>query len=285
MRAAVYLRISDDRQGLELGVDRQRDDCTGLARQRGWPAVEFIDNDISATKGKRRPGYIALMAAADRGELDRIVVWHTSRLWRNRRERAEGIERLQHARVSVVPVKGPELDMTTAYGRGMAGLVGEFDTMESEVKSERQQAEARQRAQRGEPGGGRRAFGYDRTGRLFVEREVQAVEEAYRALLAGRTLTGIAADLNAAGFTTTMGGPWKHNSVRLMLCNARNAGIRTHRGVEIGPAVWPGIVSEEMYRAAVDVLAAPRGAPTVSATPASGSVPGCTGAAGRAAMR
>ena len=50
-----------------------------------------------------------------------------------------GIKILQAAGVSVVATKGPSLDMTTAYGRAMAGLLGEFDTMEVEVKSERQQ--------------------------------------------------------------------------------------------------------------------------------------------------
>ena len=35
------------------------------------------------------------MAAAARGEIDVILVYQTSRLWRNRRERAEGIEILR----------------------------------------------------------------------------------------------------------------------------------------------------------------------------------------------
>ncbi len=32
-----------------------------------------IDNDISALKGAHRPGYAALLASVQRGELDRIV--------------------------------------------------------------------------------------------------------------------------------------------------------------------------------------------------------------------
>ena len=46
---------------------------------------------------------------------------------------------MQAAGVSVIATKGPSLDMSTAYGRAMAGLLGEFDTMEVEVKAERQQ--------------------------------------------------------------------------------------------------------------------------------------------------
>ncbi|MFD0585202.1 recombinase family protein [Dactylosporangium darangshiense] len=234
MTTAVYLRISEDRLGEGLGVERQREDARALADRRGWTVREFVDNDISATNGKFRPGYAALMAAVKAGEVERIVVFHTSRLWRNRRERADGIELLREARVSVVPVKGPELDMTTAYGRGMAGMIGEFDTMEVEIKSERQRREAQQRAEHGKPASGRRAFGYTADGMALVPDEAEALRGAYQRLLTGRTLTGIARDLNAAGFATTMGGTWRHNAVRLMLGNLRNAGVRTHRGKEVG---------------------------------------------------
>lgn len=258
MRCAVYCRLSLDRAGDELGVERQREDCLRLVNQRGDQLVGvYIDNDLSATKGGKRPRYAALIAAVQRGEVDRIVVWMNSRLWRNRRERAEGIEILRQHRISLLPVKGPELDMSTAYGRGMAGLIGEFDTMEVEVKGERQEREAQQRADRGEPPGGRRAFGYTATGAKQVREEAAAVKRAYASLLAGATLSGIAADLNAAGLTTTMGGPWRHNAVRAMLANPRYAAIRTHKGVEVGPATWRPIVTEDVYRAAADLLAAP----------------------------
>ncbi|MCY7290261.1 MAG: recombinase family protein, partial [Cryobacterium sp.] len=45
-----------------LGVERQREDCLQLARERGWEVVaEFADNDISAYSGRSRPGYRALL--------------------------------------------------------------------------------------------------------------------------------------------------------------------------------------------------------------------------------
>lgn len=55
--------------------------------------------------------------------------------------------------------QGPSLDMSTAYGRGMAGLLGESDTMESEVKAERQQLAAFHRAQNGQPPAGANCSG------------------------------------------------------------------------------------------------------------------------------
>ena len=105
--------------------------------------AERSDNDISATKGARRPGYAALLEDVRTARVDRVVVFHTSRLWRNRRERAEGIELFAKHRVSIVAAKGPSFDLSTGYGRGLAGLLGEFDTMESEVKGERVQRAAK----------------------------------------------------------------------------------------------------------------------------------------------
>ncbi|MGH3888313.1 MAG: recombinase family protein [Pseudonocardiaceae bacterium] len=61
----------------------------------------------------------------------------------------------------MVSVKGPELDLSTAYGRAMVGLLGEFDTMESEVKSERQRSAITWKAGQGlQAGSGHRTFGY-----------------------------------------------------------------------------------------------------------------------------
>ncbi|MET8081975.1 recombinase family protein [Streptomyces sp. NPDC005303] len=60
------------------------------------------------------------------------------RLWHSRREQAEGIEFLRKHEVSVLCVKDPELDLTTAAGRLLAGLLGEVDTFEVEQMSERE---------------------------------------------------------------------------------------------------------------------------------------------------
>src|SRR5579871_4274744 len=101
-RVALYQRISEDELGLEKGIARQVEDGRALAVSRGWTVVaELSDNDISALKGAYRPDYEKLLNMARRGEIDRIVVFHTSRLWRNRKERAEGIEIFARAGVSI----------------------------------------------------------------------------------------------------------------------------------------------------------------------------------------
>jgi site-specific DNA recombinase len=102
--------------------------------------------------------------------------------------------------------------------------------------------------------------------------EATAVRQAYDDVLAGVPLAQIARDWNAAGLltplTTRQGEPsrWSGDSVRPVLLNPRNAGLRGYgpklengsRKIEVmGPAQWPAIVSEETWRAVVGLLSDP----------------------------
>src|SRR5687767_15817295 len=134
----IYARISEDPMLQEKGVTRQLEDARALAQSRGWTVLdEWVDNDLSALRGGPRPAYEALMKTASRGEITRIVAYGMARLWRNRKERVDAIERLAAARVSISLVKGSDIDLTSAAGRMVAGILGEADTLESELKGER----------------------------------------------------------------------------------------------------------------------------------------------------
>ena len=83
-RAALYCRISKDREGAGLGVDRQERDCRALAARLGWDIVAVhTDNDLSAYSGKRRPGYEALLDDLRSGHADAVITWHLDRLHRS----------------------------------------------------------------------------------------------------------------------------------------------------------------------------------------------------------
>src|SRR4051794_12065400 len=84
---AIYARISADHEQRALGVARQVEECARLAEQRGWPVgAEYIDNDISAYSGKRRPGYEQMLDDLKAGLHDAVIVWHQDRLTRTPRE-------------------------------------------------------------------------------------------------------------------------------------------------------------------------------------------------------
>lgn len=122
-RAAIYCRISEDPRALEKGVTRQAEDCAALIRSRGWQLVgTWTDNDVAVLRsGAHRSRYAAMPAAAERGEITRIVAYGLSRLWRSRTERAAAIARLSRLRVRIALVKGSDLDFSSAAGRMYAG--------------------------------------------------------------------------------------------------------------------------------------------------------------------
>ena len=113
MRAAIYLRQSKDTSGNGLAVERQRKDCEKLAADRGWTVVAtFTDNDISASNGKRRPGYEDLLTLIDTRQVEAIVAWHVDRLTRRLADLEDLITRCDVTGVKVATVSG-DLDLST----------------------------------------------------------------------------------------------------------------------------------------------------------------------------
>src|SRR5581483_9655653 len=258
-----YARISIHRSGDGLGGQRQDQDADALAARHGLTiGRRFVDNDLSATYGGPRPDYAELIAAVERGEVDCVIVYALGRLWRNRAERAAGIELFRKHGVSVLCVKGPQLDMTAAAGRMLAGLLGEFDTFETEQMSEREKRKMLQNVQHGKPPSGRRCYGYSPDGWEIAPDEAQDVRGMFADLLAGSSLTGIATGLNKRGRMNRDGLPWTHNAVRNLLLNERYAALREYpprkRSAdppgEMYPGRWPAIVSEDTWRAAKHLL-------------------------------
>jgi site-specific DNA recombinase len=47
---------------------------------------------------------------------------------------------------------------------------------------------------------------------------------------------------------SVVGKPWRTSTLRALLASGRIAGLWEHRGVIVGPAVWPAIISEEQHR-------------------------------------
>ncbi len=88
VRAGIYARISSDREGDNLAISRQLADCEQLAARRGWKVVErYVDSDISAYSGRRRPEYQRMLEDVDAGVVEAVVVYHADRLHRHPRER------------------------------------------------------------------------------------------------------------------------------------------------------------------------------------------------------
>jgi site-specific DNA recombinase len=147
MRAGVYLRISRDAEGKALGVKRQEEDCKALAKQRGWKVTAtYSDNDISAGGHKKRPGWEALLSALEKHEIDAVVAYSSSRMYR----RPADLQRLialakANGGVEIATCVSGKIDLSTADGRMLAGILAEIDQGELERVSERQRRQIKEK--------------------------------------------------------------------------------------------------------------------------------------------
>ncbi|MEV5765668.1 recombinase family protein [Micromonospora sp. NPDC052213] len=279
MRAALYLRISKDRTGEAEGVERQEQDCRALIDAKGWTLVEtYADNDTSATSGRRRPGFEALMAAVERRAVDVIVPWNADRLYRTPADRLRVVEACRAHAVSLHPVRGTGIDMTTPNGRMVAGMLGEMAWAEVENKSDRQRRANRQAAEKGKPWmTGPRPFGYERANGTLVEHPTEGplVRQAFTLITSGASLRSVTLMLNRAGARTSLGNEWRHNNVRVMLLNPLYAGLRAYAEMpplgakqsarsrppveqrKLTPGTWEALIPEDVWRASVAVLRDP----------------------------
>lgn len=260
-RAAVYARISSDREGESLGVTRQEEDGRALAERLGYEVVHvYIDNDRSAsTRTKtRRPEYAAMLDAARGGQLDAIVAYSNSRLTRRPREVEDLIELHERYGVRLHTVVSGDDDLSTADGRMIARIKGNVDAAEAERTAERVSRAALQAAQAGKWHGGPRPFGFESDGVTIREVEAVAIREGYGLIVAGGSLGTVMRLWNGRGlYTGRTGRPWTLAGVRELLASPRYAGKRAYRGEIVADAEWDPIVDEVTWKTVHSILRDP----------------------------
>lgn len=253
--AVIYVRISQDRTGRELGVQRQEKDCRALAARLGLTVTRvYIDNDISAYSGKTRPDYAEMLNGIRDGHITQVLAWHTDRIHRTPRELEDYIDASELHGCSTHGVKAGALDLSTAGGRAMARTLCTWARYESDVKAERVRAWNQQRAEQGFSHGGRRPYGW-LPDRITLDPAEHAIKTAMaERLLAGESLRSVSDDLKARDIPTVVNGTWHRSMIRNMLLSPRQAGYRTHKGEIIGRGNWEPAFTEDTWRALCALL-------------------------------
>jgi DNA invertase Pin-like site-specific DNA recombinase len=240
---AIYVRISKDEYGRELGVDRQEEAVRDrLDREFGPGRYEVVrvysDNNISAWSGAKRPEYEDLLVDAAARRFDLVAVWATDRLYRRTEDLTDIIRALGENPddgVELLAVQGSYYDLTTADGRYYARMDAARAQHESDRKSERirlQRAQARSLGHAPERAG----FGYRRIflGRHagatleVIEHEAETLRLAAEAILdpvTPATQKDAAGFLNGAGRFRRSGKPWDPSDLRKSLLSPTVAGL------------------------------------------------------------
>jgi DNA invertase Pin-like site-specific DNA recombinase len=255
LRAGIYARISSDRDGESLGVERQLADCRKLCAQRGWEIkAEYIDNDISAAKpGKRRPEHERLMADIRSGKLDAVVVWDVDRLYRQPRELEPFVDACEAVGLRVLGSVGGDMDLNDESALFMLRMKVNMAAMEVAKIRKRTRRQKQERAEKGLTNGGHRAFGFEPDSVTIRESEAVHIRQAANRILEGGSLSGIVRDWNQQGILTVNNKHWTVSGLHTFFGRPRLAGIRQYQAQELGKAVWDPILDETTWRRVVAV--------------------------------
>jgi len=224
MRAAIYARYSSDMQRT-ASIEDQARNCRKRSDAEGWTiAATFADAAISGSDNNR-PQYQAMLAAAERGEFEVLLLDDLSRLARDSVEQERIIRRLEFRNLRIIATSDGYDSESKArkMHRGFKGLMNEIFLDDLREKTHR--GIAGQHIKRFWTGG--RPYGYrlkqilDPTERdpfgqpkrigsqLELHPEQAAIVlEMFERYANGEPARSIAADLNARGIPSP-GSSWR----------------------------------------------------------------------------
>lgn len=263
MRAVVYTRLSRRTDTNEVNLADQAKRCREFADRQGWEVVEVVD-DYGESAFEReaatdRPGFARVLELVAERSVDVVLAWRPDRLWRDPIEASVVMRACRRAGVkSIATVVEGLRDPANPGDEMVSTITAAVARYESQAKSVRLRAKARQLAEAGKKAGGGAPFGYDDRRRI-VPAEAEVVRQAFAHVLAGGSVRSLAASWQQRGVLTKQGRQWQLANVSRLLRQPYLAGLRQYQGRIIGPATWEPIVSPDDWYAAQALLAARAG--------------------------
>ena len=257
---ALYLRVSTASQVDDgFGLDAQRARLDAYCTAHGWevdPAHIYTDAGVTGTSTDQRDRLRAMMDAARRGEVRRIVAVKLDRLARNVRDFLTIAEELRGLGVDLVLI-AESFDTSTPTGQFALTMFAAMAQLEAATITERVMSGKRAKAAQGGYNGAPVPLGYEHTadGLAVADAEAATVRRIFSAFVGGAALLHIADGLNRDGVATKRGGRWYASTVRHVVNNGAYAGLAQWDGVEVDSTAYPAIVERGVYEAAAARLA------------------------------
>jgi site-specific DNA recombinase len=167
---------------------------------------------------------VVSLLAAGNPAVDAVIIVRLDRLARNAADALHCLHKFANGSVGLVSIDD-RLDLASAQGRAMAGMVAIFSELEASLAATRT-ADALRELRSSGKAYSPTPFGFERDGDSLVhdvsEQRVLACMRRLRAK--GKSYRAIAHALNRSGTPAKKGGAWFASSVRSVLLAAENVG-------------------------------------------------------------
>ncbi len=227
--AALYARVSSDRQDVDLSVAAQLRALRDYARENGYVvAREYVD-EAESGRVDDRPRFKEMIDTASNANAPfrEILVWKFSRFTRKREHAVVYKSMLRRKGVRVVSITEPADDTPT--GKLLEGIIETVDEFYSENLAQEVRRGMREAASRGFWVGSRTPYGFNRVmvqdgakERPVLEPDPDAarvVRRIFDLADAGTGMLQIANTLNDEGITSPAGKLWSKNGIHFILRN------------------------------------------------------------------
>ena len=161
--AATYIRMSSAKQ--ERSPGEQREELQLLAEREGCQIVtEFSDEAVTGDSGpSQRPGFHAMLRAAERGEFKILLAYDQDRIGRfDSLDAGKWLSVLREKRVQIITCVQGRIDLQTFAGRVVFSVTQETKKLFLEEHSHKVLRGKRENAQGGNHNGGPTPYGFER---------------------------------------------------------------------------------------------------------------------------
>lgn len=220
MKTVGYVRVSTDRQADQgVSLEAQAEKIRAMAVVQSAELLEVIIDGGESAKSLKRPGMAKLLAMVDAGKVQAVIVAKLDRLTRSVKDLCELLERFERRGVALVSV-AESLDTGSAAGRLVLNIMAAVSQWEREAIGERTRDALGHKRVKGERVGNIAYGSRLAADGIHLENhpgERAVLTEIRRLRTSGRTLRGIAAELNRREFRTRRGTPWRLESIARVL--------------------------------------------------------------------
>ena len=263
--AALYARVSSERQDVDLSVSAQLRALKDYARANGYSVARQYIDEAESGRVADRPQFREMIEEGSKAKapFDVILVWKFSRFTRKREHAVAFKSMLRRKGIRVVSITEQAEDNAT--GRLLEGIIESVDEFYSENLAQEVVRGMREAASRGFFLASNAPFGYKRVKvndgakeRPTLEVDpatAPVVREIFEKSLRGSGLKEICKELNDRGITNR-GKRWYKGTLHYVLRNEAYTGTavwgRTSKGEKTQDPVrvegaWPALVSREMF--------------------------------------